>query len=346
MTCPEGRAWFDLPVSDGRAHSLVECSGRGTCDRSKGDCFCEEGVNGGACDRIQCPGLNGEPCSGHGECMSMKHLAMAATYNGDATDYTYGEVPNDRFTWDREALLGCQCDPDYEGYNCELRSCPKGDDPRTYSQQDETQTINCTLTDGGFQLTFRQATTKFIPYDATRAELRGYLEELPTITQVDVHFTRAELCKTDGNCIHNKTQARFADTACRQNQPFTRDIYGEQQLQNNLTLENIIKVTFLAEHGDLPRMVSRIDPFLTKKAGADGMPVQVLVETDGEDVRGLSVRGTKEVIECSGRGTCDYTTGICRCFDGYASSDGRGAHGSLRDCGHVLRVFNAGVQEE
>jgi hypothetical protein len=345
MKCPFGAAWFDFPVAEGRAHSLQECAGRGTCDRSKGDCFCEEGVNGGACDRIQCPGLNGEPCSGHGTCLSMKHLAQAATFNGDATDYTYGETPNNRRTWDREALLGCQCDPDYEGFNCELRSCPKGDDPRTYSQPDETQTINCTLTDGGFRITFRQETTEFIPYSATRAVLKKELEALGTIGKVDVVYTRVDACALEVSCRHNRSHAWEADQLCMPYNPYIYDHYGAGQRALGKSDENIVKVTFLSEHGDLPPMTAKIDTRVTLKVGHDTDPAIVKIETDGEDLNRFSVRGTKERLECSGRGTCDYTTGICRCFDGYASSDGRGRHGELRDCGHVLKVFNVGVEE-
>ena len=48
--------------------------------------------------------------------------------------------------------------------------------------------------------------------------------------------------------------------------------------------------------------------------------------------------GTKEYIECSGRGLCDYTTGLCSCFTGYGASDGQGSEGLLDNCGYVLPI--------
>ena len=45
--------------------------------------------------------------------------------------FTYGEDPNDAYTWDREMVRGCHCDESYAGYDCSLRVCEKGDDPLT-----------------------------------------------------------------------------------------------------------------------------------------------------------------------------------------------------------------------
>lgn len=39
-------------------------------------------------------------------CMTMAELALAAEDNGDATDYTYGEDPNEASTWDAHRIFG------------------------------------------------------------------------------------------------------------------------------------------------------------------------------------------------------------------------------------------------
>mmetsp|Transcript_17331 Transcript_17331/g.29308 ORF Transcript_17331/g.29308 Transcript_17331/m.29308 type:complete len:186 (-) Transcript_17331:468-1025(-) len=70
-SCPSDRAWADVPSSPTQAHALMECSNRGTCDRSTGQCKCFEGFTGAACQRNKCP----NDCSGHGICLSMKQLA-------------------------------------------------------------------------------------------------------------------------------------------------------------------------------------------------------------------------------------------------------------------------------
>ena len=43
--------------------------------------------------------------------------------------------------------------------------------------------------------------------------------------------------------------------------------------------------------------------------------------------------GSKEFLECSGRGSCDRAKGKCKCFDGMQSSNGAGKSGLRGDCG-------------
>lgn len=70
-TCPAGKAWGSIPTKREISHSLAECSGRGKCNRESGQCECEIGYTGGACQRKACP----NNCSGHGRCVSMKNMA-------------------------------------------------------------------------------------------------------------------------------------------------------------------------------------------------------------------------------------------------------------------------------
>merc|ERR1719352_1545278 len=131
---------------------VVECSNMGVCDRTKGECTCNIGFAGGACERMVCPG---QPvCFGHGQCLSMSLLADKTELNGDATEHTYGKIPNDPATWDHDKMYGCLCDEGYEGYDCSLRACPRGDDPRTIDQTFELQAFTCTASAGFFKLSF------------------------------------------------------------------------------------------------------------------------------------------------------------------------------------------------
>ena len=82
-------------------------------------------------------------------------------------------------------------------------------------------------------------------------------------------------------------------------------------------------VTFQTVHGDLPL----INVYQSSGLSAGGFIVTEYV------------KGTKENKECSGRGICDHTTGLCNCFIGFSSSNGRGNMGTINDCGYVNLVY-------
>jgi len=97
------------------AHYYMECSNKGTCQRTTGACVCYEGYEGVACQRASCPGTP-VPCSGNGVCRSILQLATA--YYGN----TYS-------LWDKSSTMGCLCDAGFHGPDCSLRSCKHGVDP-------------------------------------------------------------------------------------------------------------------------------------------------------------------------------------------------------------------------
>lgn len=107
-----GTTYAKLTVTgsaQGEAHFYKECAGKGICNRATGLCECFPGFSGSGCKHLDCP----NDCSGHGVCT------------------TISDVNSSYVGWDADATRSCVCDSGYEGGDCSLRSCPKGDDPVT-----------------------------------------------------------------------------------------------------------------------------------------------------------------------------------------------------------------------
>ena len=60
-----------------------------------------------------------------------------------------------------------------------------------------------------------------------------------------------------------------------------------------------------------------------------------MIETDPPYNVTETQRGTKESVPCAGRGTCDTSSGLCQCVEGFSGSDGDGGVGDRRDCGYI-----------
>jgi len=87
--CKEGLAWVDggstaaTGVAASGAHSYKECSNKGHCNRETGECECFAEYEGAACERSSCP--NG--CSGHGKCEFIQDLTPLT-----GNEWEYGKI--------------------------------------------------------------------------------------------------------------------------------------------------------------------------------------------------------------------------------------------------------------
>jgi hypothetical protein len=111
-TCPFDFAWVGSSINSNNLHPWAECSNKGICDRSSGECQCFTGYEGAACQRTVCP----DNCNDQGTCWPEKHLASKAGRVYDAP-------------WDAMKHVGCLCDAGYRGPACDQQECPSGADP-------------------------------------------------------------------------------------------------------------------------------------------------------------------------------------------------------------------------
>lgn len=198
--------------------------------------------------------------------------------------------------WDADRIFGCVCDHGYTGADCSLRQCPYGDDPISTGQVDEVQSVSCLCNGctGTFTLSFRGETTR------------------PLVGSVDTAAT---------------LKAALEDLITIRGVSVT--LNGGATLCDSDGVSAII--TFTYEHGDVPALVIA--------SSLSGGTSFLTVETDGTQAAygptpPLTERGTKEWLECSGRGNCNTLIGLCACAAGFGPSNGLGASGNILDCGH------------
>lgn len=293
--CPYEIAWVDTPSSATKAHRLAECAGRGICDRETGDCMCFDGYTGKGCRRQTCP----NDCSGHGTC---EYLGELHNDIGDNYKLT-GEQPttnqysfDSQYLWDYHKSRACVCDPKWTDVDCSRRMCPKGN-YALYANAEpspETQVIyitNVFATDDKandqFALTFRST-----------------LNEEFTTYPLSVFNLTAEQVEDAINSLPNKV-VEEAEAVVSVNGTESKDLMIQITYNGAMTSGDQFALECRQNYcgaGCQPRMANAI--------GQNNGTVACSVINDYVVANALNT-------ECSGRGRCDYETGICECFEGY-----------------------------
>ncbi|EGZ09226.1 hypothetical protein PHYSODRAFT_305946 [Phytophthora sojae] len=325
--CPFTRAWHDTAQRDDDAHYYAECANRGSCDRSTGECACDAGFVGSGCRRMQCP----NDCSGHGTCEFIEELA------GDNFHKRIQGVSGRKYSlWDQEKIMGCVCDANYEGHDCSLRTCPKGDDPLTPNQKDMVQAIKIKQSGGSGYLTYHDPygnayTTEKITFgaaagtndDTTCANIQQALRRLPNnvLNGVTVSaaasfysFLRTDPTDPKGYGTVLPIYYSVANTAAATQDSVICEVVfnsepGGTGYQNMLEC-NVALHTAVGQHPVSGVGTGSCEVFEVY-ADADVVAGSIISATT------VVQRPLTELAECSGRGTCDYSTGACTCFAGH-----------------------------
>jgi len=281
--------YFNFGTNE-EAHAYMECSNKGLCDRSSGECVCFDGYEGSACQRTVCPNA----CSGNGVCRNINDVSQALSGTNQATDY---------LLWDGLKNQACVCDPGYSGVDCSERLCPKGHDPLI----DET-TLN-----SGVAVVYEQQTV-------TLETSGAYPGTNPTfkLAYTDVFGERwltSAITMTDvKGAVGTGTATGSAADNIKQ---------GLLGIPNSVIEGATVTTVGGAGTGGY---VATIE--FTHNAGDLNMLEIVDLSDTTVDTSAVAqtVQGTTTASECSGRGMCDYETGLCKCFRGYRLDDCSSQH--------------------
>ena len=327
---------------------VISCSGHGKCTNSPTfRCACSEGWTGADCSERVCP-------------KGTSWFTRPTSADNVAHVFEHTEC-SDMGLCDRETAT-CMCVDGFTGAACNRLSCPGsdtegdlGDDSvcNGHGQCHDMSTLAELAEVNGDAADFTYGATPNNPltWDALRMfgclcddKWTGYdcslrtcpygddplsnhqFDEVQRITceatdvagTVVLTFKQADLVPLGINTTTEELEAALEALEGIDDVTVTVDGAGANKMC--LPDGNTFLVQFHTEHGDLP-----------------------LLQFAEENIEYFNVeeyvKGTRENWECSGRGLCDRSTGNCVCFEGFGSSDGKGASGTKGDCGFIEPII-------
>lgn len=339
--CPFEFAFVDTPDEDGKVHKYMECSGKGICDRSIGECECFEGYDGKGCQRTTCP----NDCSGHGTCEFIDELTLGSTpgeYDaakpgnfsmglGSTKAVSFASVGE---VWDSHKSMACVCDAGYIDVDCSRRMCPKGND--IFDTRLDTadsmlyQVQNISLFAAGPFGNGSQASYTEFANQSFALTFVSTLNESYTTIPIIIGDT---LFKSDDD-----NTAAFAKTIKKALESLPNGVidtvgvsvafaYDVMYESGGAQMELNIKVTFTGEvvAGPQNLLIPLVDECRSgctpKITGLSLVSVQGLAAISDHAPPHQYFSKVTEMeradynnYECGRRGKCDYDSGMCECF--------------------------------
>jgi len=241
--------------------------------------------------------------------------------------------------WDQARSQQCVCDRGFTGFDCSERVCPYGDNPRTSCAEgsaDDFQLVYMSVDsankDDFFTLKLRDAlggtyTTR--PINAHKCntfgscnEVQYALMELPNFAVPEVEVDLLNLGLAAGEqafLIHFKDSANAGKQSTLECEPV-----ANPNVDGAAPKYNPVKACYVF-HAGVPEWYNPDDTLKTFKLnGVSVTQAKVLSKetllhelgSGAQDV--LKEQKYKEFLPCSGRGTCNKDTGVCKCGEGAA----------------------------
>lgn len=310
--CPTGISWFDRPLTqDDSAHifDYQECSDMGICNRETGACQCMPGFTGVACERLLCP------------------VYGQTAYTQLYQDIETNQVPQtnlDDICSGHGQCLSMTTLATLTKVNGEVQEYTYGRVPNNPLTWDYDSVYGCYCDEGwlGYDCSLRQCPYGDDPLTKHQAnEIQSIqCRDLDMVGTIIITF-RDETIKqslTPTTTVSELKEALESLTTIDEVNVYVNSPTPTDSLC--LSTTNDIFVEFIMPFGDLP-------PLRIETENIDWLEVNQYTP------------GTKENIECSGRGLCNRGTGECLCFEGYGSSNGKGGSGLRGDCGYVEPII-------